>query len=78
MERRAKASHLLLDEESNNENGDTSDDGKHHDDTGFPLGPVFTLGQLVKSSLAAGDERGIDGGHYDWCLGEISTVFCLG
>ena len=58
----------LLDEQSNHEDRDGTDDSEDDDDTGLPLSEVLALDELGDGSFAAGDEGHVDGGHCDWFL----------
>ena len=58
--------YLLVDEHGNDQDGNEEDDDEDDDDTGLALGPVLlTLGELVESVLAAGEDGLADGGHCD-------------
>ena len=63
---RSGRTNLLVDEHSNNEDGDKEDNDEDDNDTGFALGPVVALGELVDGVLCASSEGHGDGGH---CVG---------
>jgi hypothetical protein len=55
---------LLVDEDTYEEESQGTDDAEDEDNTGLPGSPILALEELVHGILAAGEEGGIDCGHF--------------
>ncbi len=55
---------LLVDEDADEEEGQSADDTEDEDDTGLPGGPILAFDEFVYGVLTAGEEGGVDCGHF--------------
>jgi hypothetical protein len=55
---------LLVDVDTNEEEGEGAENTEYEDDTGLSASPTLALEEFVHSVLAAGEEGGVDCGHF--------------
>ena len=56
---------LLVDEDTNEEEAQDTEDAKDEDDTGLPVGPILlALDEFTHGVLATGEEESVNCGHF--------------